>query len=81
MHKAVLDLQYAMEKCKKDWGEYFVLKMDDSKCLQSVDRETLKIFIIKKIKVKTYWKKCYIISVTSYMGLNNTLWVIFYEYL
>lgn len=50
MHKAALDVQKAMRKCKKQWGEYYVLKMDISKYFASIDKEILLNIVKRKIQ-------------------------------
>ena len=39
MHKAALDLQKAMQKMKKSYREYYVLKMDVKKYFNSIDKK------------------------------------------
>ncbi len=41
MHKAALDVQAGMKKARKQWGEYYILKMDVAKYFQSIDKEIL----------------------------------------
>lgn len=52
MHRAMLDVQKAMKECKKNWGEYYILKMDISKYFQSIDKEILLQILKRKIKDK-----------------------------
>ncbi len=52
MHRAALDLQKGMKKCKKEYGEYYILKMDIAKYFQSIDKRILLKIIQKKIKDK-----------------------------
>ncbi len=52
MHKAAKDLQNAMRKCKKEYGEYYILKMDISKFFPSIDKTILMNIIQRKIKDK-----------------------------
>jgi len=52
MHQAVLDLQKAMRKAKKEWGEYYILKMDVRKYFQNIDKEILFKIVQRKIKDK-----------------------------
>ena len=42
MHKAALDLQKAMQKMKKSYREYYVLKMDIKKYFNSIDKKIIK---------------------------------------
>jgi hypothetical protein len=50
MHYSALDLQHAMKKAKKEWGEYYILKMDVRKYFQNIDKEILLKILQKKIK-------------------------------
>ena len=52
MHKAAKDVQMAMRKCKKEYGEYYILKMDVAKYFQSIDKTILNNIIARKIKDK-----------------------------
>lgn len=52
MHKAALDLQKAMQKMKKSYREYYVLKMDIKKYFNSIDKKTLYNILKKRIKDK-----------------------------
>lgn len=52
MHIATIEVQKAMRKCKKEWGEYYILKMDISKYFSSIDKEILMNIIKRKIKDK-----------------------------
>ena len=52
MHKATLDVQKAMRSCKKNWGEYYVLKMDISKYFYSINKDILLSIVERKIKDK-----------------------------
>ena len=46
MHQATLDLQKAMQKMKKSYREYYILKMDVRKFFNSIDKKILyKIFV------------------------------------
>ena len=38
MHQATLDLQKAMQKMKKSYREYYILKMDVRKFFNSIDK-------------------------------------------
>lgn len=56
MHKAALDLQKGMKKCKKEMGEYYILKMDVAKYFQNIKKEKLYKIITRKIKdEKVLW--------------------------
>ncbi|MDO5555176.1 MAG: reverse transcriptase/maturase family protein [Clostridia bacterium] len=50
MHKAALDVQNAMKKCQKEFGSYYILKMDVAKYFQSIDKDILMNIIKRKIK-------------------------------
>lgn len=50
MHKCVVDVQNAMKKCQKEYGEYYILKMDIKKYFQSIDKDILMNIIKRKIK-------------------------------
>lgn len=50
MHYSALDLQQAMKKAKKQWGEYYILKMDVKKYFQSINKDVLLKILEKKIK-------------------------------
>ncbi len=50
MHQSALDVQKSMRKAKKEWGEYYILKMDIAKYFQSINKEILLEIIQKKIK-------------------------------
>ncbi|MBQ9298254.1 MAG: RNA-directed DNA polymerase [Clostridia bacterium] len=52
MHRAAMDVQKAMRKCQKNWGEYYILKMDVSKYFPSIDKDILMEIIKRKIKDK-----------------------------
>ena len=41
MHQATLDLQKAMQKMKKSYREYYILKMDVRKFFNSIDKKIL----------------------------------------
>lgn len=51
-HKAVCDVQKAMQHCLRIWNEYYILKMDVAKYFQSIDKNILFNIIKKKIKDK-----------------------------
>lgn len=52
MHKACIQLQKAMKKCKIKWDNYYILKMDVAKYFDNIDKELLINIIKKKIKDK-----------------------------
>lgn len=52
MHMSALDLQKGMKKAKKEWGEYYILKMDVKKYFQNIDKEILLQILSRKIKDK-----------------------------
>lgn len=52
MHRAALDVQKAMKKCKKEYGDYYILKMDVAKYFQSINKEVLLDITKRKIKDK-----------------------------
>ncbi len=68
MHKAALDVQKAMRKCKKQYGEYYILKMDVAKYFQSIDKDILMEIIKKKIVDKDV---LWLINQTLYGGRNE----------
>lgn len=41
MHKASKDLQNAMWNCKKQWNNYYILKMDITKYFHNIDKRIL----------------------------------------
>lgn len=50
MHRAALAVQQGMKKCKKKYGEYYILKMDIAKYFASINKEKLYEIIERKIK-------------------------------
>lgn len=50
MHRAALAVQQGMIKCKKKYGEYYILKMDIAKYFASINKEKLYKIIQRKIK-------------------------------
>lgn len=50
MHKAALKVQSDMKKCKKMYGEYYILKMDISKYFASINKQKLMEILKRKIK-------------------------------
>lgn len=54
MHKACLDLQFAMKHCKRKWDNYYILKMDVRKYFQNIGKGILYNVLKKKIKKLKY---------------------------
>ena len=54
MHKACLDLQFAMKHCRRKWDSYYILKMDVRKYFQNIGKEILYNVLKKKIKKLKY---------------------------
>ena len=52
MHKACLDLQFAMKHCRRKWDSYYILKMDVRKYFQNIDKDVLYNILKKKINDK-----------------------------
>lgn len=52
MHAAALDVQKAMRRCKRKWGDYYVLKMDISKYFASINKDILLSIIKRKVHDK-----------------------------
>ena len=52
MHKACLDVQKAMRKCKNKWENYYILKMDIAKYFDNINKKILLKIIERKIKDK-----------------------------
>ncbi|MCI9038691.1 MAG: RNA-dependent DNA polymerase [Clostridia bacterium] len=50
MHKACLDLQRAMMRCRRTWKEYYILKLDIKKYFQNIHKEILSEILKRKIK-------------------------------
>ena len=50
MHKASKDVQKAMRVAKKQWNEYYILKMDVTKYFQNIDKRILWGILKRKIK-------------------------------
>lgn len=50
MHKASKDVQKAMRRAKRDWNEYYILKMDVTKYFQNIDKRILREILKRKIK-------------------------------
>ena len=56
MHKAAKDVQQAMQKMRKSYREYYILKMDVSKYFNSIDKNILYTILKKRIKdQKVLW--------------------------
>ena len=51
-HKACLEVQKGMKKCKKKWNNYYILKMDVTKYFQNIDKQILLKILKRKIKDK-----------------------------
>ena len=49
MHKACLDVQNAMQHCKRIWGNYYILKMDVRKYFDNIDKDILYRILARKI--------------------------------
>lgn len=52
MHEAALDLQKAMRKCKKQYGSYYILKMDIEKYFLNINKDILMQILSRTIKDK-----------------------------
>lgn len=51
MHKASKDVQKAMRRAKRDWNQYYILKMMDvTKYFQNIDKRILWEILKRKIK-------------------------------
>lgn len=50
MHKATLDLQKTMRKCKAKWNNYYILKMDIKKYFENINKEIMYKILERKIK-------------------------------
>ncbi len=68
MHKAAKDVQNAMKKCKKEYGDYYILKMDVSKYFPSINKEILLRILKRKIKDKDI---LWLISQTIFAGRKD----------
>ena len=55
MHAAALDVQKAMRRCKRKWGDYYVLKMDISKYFASINKDILLSIIKRKVHKDILW--------------------------
>lgn len=55
MHKATLDVQKAMQKCKRKYNEYYILKMDIKHYFQNIDKKVLLNILKRKIEDKKVW--------------------------
>ena len=49
MHKACLEVQKAMRKCKNKWGNYYILKMDIAKYFDNINKKIL-------LKIRYYFR-------------------------
>lgn len=47
---AVLDVQKAMKCCKKNWDNYYILKMDILQLFENIDRKILLTILERKVK-------------------------------
>ena len=52
MHRAALAVQNGMKKCKKKYGEYYILKMDIAKYFDNINKNILLKILKRKIKDK-----------------------------
>lgn len=52
LHNCSLYVQNMMRKAKANWGSYYILKTDISKCFQSIDKEILIKILERKIRDK-----------------------------
>lgn len=69
--KATNYLQHAMRKCKRKWGEFYVVQLDISKFFYRINRKILKKKLRKKIKDKrTYDLMCQFIDVKIKCGID-----------
>lgn len=50
MHKASKDVQKAIRRAKRNWNEYYILKMDVTKYFQNIDKRILWKILKRKIK-------------------------------
>lgn len=50
MHKASKDIQKAMRIAKRNWSEYYILKMDVAKYFQNIDKRILCEILKRKIR-------------------------------
>lgn len=50
MHKSAKYVQNCMQKAKRKWGDYYILKMDVSKYFDSIDKNILINILKRKIK-------------------------------
>ena len=56
MHQATLDLQKAMQKMKKSYREYYILKMDIKKYFENINKNIVYEILQRKIKdEKVLW--------------------------
>lgn len=52
MHRAALYVKDTMRKCKINWGEYYILKMDVAKYFDNINKKILLTILKRKIKDK-----------------------------
>lgn len=52
MHLSAIMVQKSMRRAKKEWGEYYILKMDVKKYFQNINKKILYNIINRKIKDK-----------------------------
>ena len=50
MHKACLDVQFAMKHCKIIWNNYYILKMDIRKLFENINKNKLYCILNRKIQ-------------------------------
>ena len=55
MHIAAKDVQRAMQKCKRKYGEYYILKMDIAHYFQNIDKNILLDILKRKIEDPKVW--------------------------
>lgn len=78
MHKASRDVQKAMRRAKRNWDEYYILKMDVTKYFLNIDKRILWEILKRKIKdIKLLWlTRTILLSTKGMKGLplgNYTL--------
>ena len=72
MHKVSKDVQKAMRRAKRDWNQYYILKMDVTKYFQNIDKRILWEILKRKIKDrKLLWLTRMILLSTK--GMKGTL--------
>ena len=55
MHIAAKDVQRAMQKCKRKYGQYYILKMDIAHYFQNIDKNILLSILRRKIEDPKVW--------------------------